>query len=144
VATSDNFAAFVDRAHAALADFVTGDPEPLKTLYSRQDDVSLGNPFGPFRRGWKECAATMEHAATLYRDGRVIAFDSVTTHVSADLACLVEVEHYEAKIGGRAESSAVSLRVTTILRPEDSTWKIVHRHADPITSAQAAESVIQR
>jgi hypothetical protein len=34
-------------------------------------------------------------------------------------------------------------RVTMIFQPEEGTWKIVHRHADPITSAQPAESVIQ-
>ena len=31
-----------------------------------------------------------------------------------------------------------------IMRPEDGVWKIVHRHADPITSARPAESVIQQ
>jgi hypothetical protein len=30
------------------------------------------------------------------------------------------------------------------LRPEEGTWKVVHRHADPITSAQPAEPVIQK
>jgi hypothetical protein len=30
-----------------------------------------------------------------------------------------------------------------IFRPEDGTWKVVHRHADPITTLQPAESVIQ-
>jgi hypothetical protein len=29
------------------------------------------------------------------------------------------------------------------LRPEDDTWKVVHRHADPITTARPAESVLQ-
>jgi ketosteroid isomerase-like protein len=37
----------------------------------------------------------------------------------------------------------VTLRVTSIFRPEDGTWKILHRHADPITTPQPAESVIQ-
>jgi ketosteroid isomerase-like protein len=37
----------------------------------------------------------------------------------------------------------MALRVTSILRPEDGTWKVVHRHADPIITAQPAESVIQ-
>jgi hypothetical protein len=30
-----------------------------------------------------------------------------------------------------------------IFRPEDGEWRVVHRHADPITTAQRAESVIQ-
>jgi hypothetical protein len=30
-----------------------------------------------------------------------------------------------------------------IFRPEDGTWKVVHRHADPISTPQPAESLIQ-
>ena len=36
-----------------------------------------------------------------------------------------------------------SLRSTMIFRPEDGVWKVVHRHADPITTAQPVESAIQ-
>jgi hypothetical protein len=38
----------------------------------------------------------------------------------------------------------VALRTTSIPRPEDGTWKVVHRHADPITTAQPVESVVQQ
>jgi hypothetical protein len=30
-----------------------------------------------------------------------------------------------------------------IFRPEDGVWKVVHRHADPITTDQPIESVLQ-
>jgi ketosteroid isomerase-like protein len=144
VVVPDDFAAVVDASHAALVDFVKGNPEPLKRLFSQRDDVSLGNPFGPFRVGWKDCAEMMERTATVYRDGKAIAFDTVATHVTPSLAYLVEVERYLTKIGERTEVSAVTLRVTTIFRPEDSTWKIIHRHADPIAHTQPPESVIQK
>ena len=63
--------------------------------------------------------------------------------VTSDLACIVEVERYRAKVGGSENITPVTLRVTSILRAEDGTWKIVHRHADPISTPQPAEAVIQ-
>jgi ketosteroid isomerase-like protein len=56
----------------------------------------------------------------------------------------VEVERYRAKVGGSDDFSSISLRVTSVFRPEDDTWKLVHRHADPITTPQPPESVIQK
>jgi hypothetical protein len=46
-----HFDQIVDQLHRALAALVTGDAEPLKALFSRQDDISLANPFGPPVRG---------------------------------------------------------------------------------------------
>jgi hypothetical protein len=37
----------------------------------------------------------------------------------------------------------VSLRVTTLFRREDGVWKVVHRHADPITAKRPPQSVIR-
>jgi ketosteroid isomerase-like protein len=136
--------AVIAQSHQALGEFAKGNAEALKAMYSHRDDVTLANPFGPARRGWKQVAETMERAATNYRDGEAEGFDNVATYVTPDLAYIVEVERYRAKIGGGKEATPVVLRVTSILRPEEGTWKIVHRHADPITTAQSAESVIQR
>jgi ketosteroid isomerase-like protein len=86
----------------------------------------------------------MERAASLYRDGQIIDFENVATYVTPELAYIVEVERFEIKVAGREEVSAVALRTTSILRPEDGTWKVVHRHADPVTTPQPADSVMQR
>jgi ketosteroid isomerase-like protein len=56
----------------------------------------------------------------------------------------VEVERFEAKVGGSTDLGPVALRVTSAFRREDGEWKVVHRHADPITVPQSADSVIQR
>jgi ketosteroid isomerase-like protein len=140
----DDLDAVIERSHQALGEFVNGNPEPLKAMYSHRDDVSLANPFGPPRRGWTEVAETMERAATHYRGGEAAGFDRVAENVTPDLAYIVEVERFRAKIEGGEELVPVVLRVTSIFRPEDGTWKMVHRHADPITTAQPADSVIQR
>ena len=46
--------------------------------------------------------------------------------------------------GGSDEIAPVSLRVTTVFRREDGEWRIVHRHADPITSPRSLESLLQQ
>ena len=53
------------------------------------------------------------------------------------------IERVKAKMGGSGDVTPFALRVTMIFRPEDGEWKIVHRHADPITTPQPAESVIK-
>jgi ketosteroid isomerase-like protein len=138
-----NLDRFVDQYHRALDEFFRGDPEPTKTLYSHREDASLANPFGPVAVGWEKVEETMERAASNYRDGGATGFETLATYVTPELAYLVEVERFEAKVGGQEEMASGALRVTSVLRPEGETWKIVHRHADPITTPQTAESVIQ-
>jgi ketosteroid isomerase-like protein len=142
-AGSGDFDQIIERDHVALDAFAKGDSKPLEDLWSRREDVTLGNPFGPFARGFEQVAETMERAATFYRDGEAVGFDLIAREVTAELAYLVEVERFSAKIGGREDRTPVALRVTSIFRREDGAWRLVHRHADPITSARSPESVIQ-
>ena len=134
----------IEHYHRAAGEFVKGNPEPYKMVFSHREDVSLANPFGPVVHGWKQVAQTMERAASLYRDGEVIGFENVAKYVTADLAYMVEVEQIKARVGGREDVATLALRTTSILRPEDGTWKVVHRHADPITTVRAPESIIQK
>jgi len=69
-------------------------------FWSTQDDVTLGNPFGPFVHGFDEVVHTMQLAASFYRDGEAVGFDLVAKHVTEGLALLVEVERLKAKMGG--------------------------------------------
>jgi ketosteroid isomerase-like protein len=59
------------------------------------------------------------------------------------LAYIVQIERLKAKVGAREDITPYAVRSTMIFRPEDGEWKVVHRHADPITTPQPAESVIQ-
>ncbi len=112
-------------------------------LYSRHDDVTLGNPFGPYARGYDDVLRTLQDAASHYRDGEATGFERISEHVTPELACFVEVERYRAKVGGREDVTPVSVRVTSIVRKEHGAWRLVHRHVDPITSPRPVESVIQ-
>jgi ketosteroid isomerase-like protein len=138
----DDLDVVIEQYHRAAADFIKGDPEPYKRLFSQRHDVTLGNPFGPTGRGWTEVAGIMDRAASQYSNGEITRFENIAKYVTSDLAYIVEVEQFRTKIAGR--DASVALRTTSIFRQEDGTWKIVHRHADPVTTARPIESVIQK
>jgi ketosteroid isomerase-like protein len=133
----------LEEYHRAGLEITNGNPEVYKALFSRRDDVTLANPFGPPVRGWSDVSATLDRAAENYRNGEIVGFENVSTVITPDLAYTVEIESYRARVGGREELVPVSLRVTTTFRREDGIWKVVHRHADPITAKRPPESVIQ-
>jgi ketosteroid isomerase-like protein len=64
--------------------------------------------------------------------GRATDFERIATYLAENLAVVVEVEH--AMAGGADALSPVALRVTSVFRLEGDAWKLVHRHADPITT----------
>jgi ketosteroid isomerase-like protein len=144
VAASEDFDRAIEASHRALDEIARGDPSGFLELYSQRDDATLANPFGPPGRGRAQIEENARRGASNYRDGRVIGFDSFAKCITADLAYILEIERFEAKVGGSEEVTPVALRVTSIFRREGDTWKLVHRHADPITTLRAAESVIQR
>jgi len=138
-----DLASFLDEYHRALDAFFRGDPQPAKRLYTHRQDATLANPFGPVAIGWPNVEETMDRAASNYRDGKATGFDTLASCVTRDLAYVVEVERFEAKVGGGDDMASGALRVTSILRPEDGQWRVVHRHADPITAPREAASVVQ-
>ena len=90
-------------------------------------------------------AQILERASKSFiRDGEITSFELVAKNVTPELAYIVWIEQTQGKVGEREDITPFALRVTTIFRPEEGTWKIVHRHADPITTSQPAESVIQQ
>src|SRR5215211_8945730 len=144
MAAVDDLDQAIEQVQLALGEFVKGDPEPMQRMFSHREDASLANPLGLAARGWEQVGATMERAASHLRDGEITGFENVAKHVTPELAYVVWVERAKARVGGTEDVAPIDLRVTMIFRPEEGTWKVVHRHADPITTARPAESLIQK
>ena len=133
-----------DRYHQSVAAFIRGDPDVQKPLWSRRDDVTLASPLGPPAKGFDGICGLLDRGSEQIRDGEGYTFDTITWVETADLAYEVALEHNRAKLAGASEKVPISLRVTTVFRREDDGWKIVHRHADPITDARSIQSVMQQ
>ena len=143
MAAVDDLDQVIEQYDMALDEFMRGNPEPVKEIFSHREDVTLANPFFPVGHGWEQVAERLERAASNFRDGEA-SFETVEKYVTPELAYLVRIERAKAKVGRSEELAPIALRVTSIFRPEDGTWKVMHRHADPVTTAQPAESVIQQ
>jgi ketosteroid isomerase-like protein len=141
--TEANFDPVIEQHHAALGEIIMGSAEGFKALYSHDDDVTLANPFGPPARGWTRVAETLEGAASHYEEGALGSFETLARCVTPDLAYTLELERFTARLVGMDEARPVTLRCTTVFRPEGGTWRIVHRHADPIASVRPPESVVE-
>jgi ketosteroid isomerase-like protein len=134
----------IEESHAALDLILKGDKSGYEAMFSEREDVTLGNPFGPFARGRRNVEATLAGAASHYCDGEMTGADLVATYASGDLAVVVENERGKAKVGGAQDLAPVAVRVTSVFRLEGVAWRLVHRHADPITTPRPAGSVIAR
>jgi ketosteroid isomerase-like protein len=121
----------------ALDTMLKGDGNGYVALLTDRDDVSWGNPFGPFAVGRAKVEAALASAAARFREGAATKFERVAAYITDSLAVVVENEYGHVKLGGADVSSPSGLRVTTVFRLEGDTWKVVHRHADPIPQPPA-------
>jgi ketosteroid isomerase-like protein len=143
MAAVDDVDELIEQFHLAQGEIVKGNPEPVKRLFSHREDVTLNNPFVPPVRGWEQVAEVTDRAVSQFRDGQMVGYEIIERYVTSELAYVVEIERTKAKVGGSADIIPFALRATMIFRPEDGEWKVVHRHADPITTPQPAESVLE-
>jgi ketosteroid isomerase-like protein len=134
----------IARYHLALGEFMKGNPDSVKRLWSHREVASLTNPQGSVACGWTEIAEAMDRAASTRREGKFLGYEIVAKRVTGELVYVVEVEHLEAKVHGEREITPYALRVTMIFGPEKGVWKVAHRHADQIsTPPQPDESEVQ-
>ena len=138
---SSDFDAAVDSYRQALGAFFRGDPGPVADHFSRRDDVTLANPLGLPRVGRAEVEQGIAAASANFEDGSV-QFEELARFSTADLGYVVYLERANVRLVGTDETVPSSLRVTMVFRREGGTWKVAHRHADPITSVQPIETVL--
>ena len=133
----------VEAYRQALNPYVKGDPRPVTEFFSRHDDVTLANPLGPPRRGPAEVDKAIAEGAAMLKDGSVRGFEEVSRYSTSDIGYVVQLERTQARLPGSENIAPIALRVTMIFRREDDSWKVAHRHADPITTARPITTAIE-
>ena len=135
------FDAAVESYREALQAFLNGDWQQVAAHFSRREDVTLANPFGPPAKGWRDVEATIAAAASNFTGGSC-TFEEVSRYATPDLAYVLQLEHAQVRLNGMSTPAPSTLRVTMIFRREGAAWKVAHRHADPITSPRPPTTIL--
>lgn len=132
----------ISESHEALRKILNGDPSGYAALFADRDDITLGNPFGPFGQGRTAVLKALNNASTKYKDGSVVGVERIAVYGDRKLVVLVEIEHDRAKLGTSTDFAEFAARVTSGYENIGNRWWLVHRHADPITTPREAGSML--
>jgi len=133
-----DFERFLERYEAANTAFVNGDSSPWLSIAAAKDPVSIFGGFGGLgESGVAEVLQRYLRAATAFQpSGAEVDFEYLVKDVRGRLAYTVAIERAHVLYAGHTEREPQVLRVTMLFRREHGAWKIVHRHADTMTSLQ--------
>jgi hypothetical protein len=114
------------RGEVALA-YINGDAAPLDQIVAHHSPATFFRPSGGYRQGAEAVWSQYERDATNFENG------------SDGLAYWVGFQRATAHPRGRPEAVPFNLRITELFRREGDTWKLIHRHADPLISEPEAK-----
>jgi ketosteroid isomerase-like protein len=143
MSTADDFNQTIQQERTANQHFLAGDAAPVKALWSHADDVTICGGWGAYEKGWEQVGPRLDWAAARFGEGNTTS-EMLAMGMSGDLAYTVWIDRGQARVAGRDEFSPMALRVTYIFRREEGAWKIIHRHADPITDKTEASAILQQ
>ena len=128
------------RLVAANNRFAHGDATPWKELCSHQEDVTLFGGAGGYERGWGQVGPRYSWASANLAGGTMTT-EVLSAHVSGDLACTVELEHWDVRLAGTGATATIELRVTQVYRREDGARKVIHRHGEHLAPKGSMEAI---
>lgn len=127
---------FLNWVYTALAQaeraMFDGDAGPRREIWSRDEPVSV---LGAWRTASNrhELVEAFDVLASSFSGCTGYAIELVSWDVRGDVAYTVGYERVTTTMDGTPRS--FTLRATQVYRREADGWKVVHRHADAISSA---------
>jgi ketosteroid isomerase-like protein len=130
MADRDDFLAWVNTTlyDAELA-LHTGDPEPRRAIWSRNEPVSI---LGAWRNaiGQPEINELFTYLGQSFSDCTSYSVEVLAYDVVGDVAWTAGLEHTSASVDGVPRT--YTLRATQVYRREDGGWRVAHRHGDTV------------
>ncbi|WP_417380963.1 YybH family protein [Gimesia sp.] len=114
--------------YSALNELFTGEVDPMKKVWSHQDDITFMGPDGSYLRGWKPIAAEWEKTGSMKLGGKVEAAEMhITVGPKLAIVSNFEIGH---NVGPDGKVEKVKIRATSLFRKENGMWKMIGHHTD--------------
>jgi ketosteroid isomerase-like protein len=107
-----------------------GDSDRWQALSPLTDDFVLMSPFGGRPSQGKYTPEQIAKIGAFFRNGS-LEQEVVQAWGSDDMVVLALIERARVEVGG-LPSQPWALRVTLVYRRDGDTWRLAHRHADPL------------
>ncbi|MBT2518240.1 nuclear transport factor 2 family protein [Streptomyces sp. ISL-90] len=126
---------FLTWVHTSLARaeraMFNGDDGPRRAIWSHDEPVSV---LGAWRNATNrsELVEAFEVLASSFSDCTDYSLELISFDVRGDMAYTVGYERVVTSMDGTPRT--FTLRATQVYRREDGEWRVVHRHADAISS----------
>ena len=121
---------FVKRCLDGLSHQVQGNSAPFLEVWSHAEDVAILGALGSYAQGWDN-VRTHLLGASRSLDWTDLSVERLLTTASGGLAVTVVLEHMTRNVEGQPGSR--TLRTSQAYRRENGKWRLILRHANPVT-----------
>jgi hypothetical protein len=128
----ETFGQFISRRAAASRAYVQGEPTPLGKLVSRRGAATFFGPGGGTVRGAGKVWSRYKRDSGNFESDSTSSLKTLQQAAGKEIGYWIGIQSAVAHLHGKNTRVPMKLRITEIFCRENLTWKLIHRHADPL------------